>query len=443
MKIRIAYDAMVLVSQYRQSDSKSGIVRETEEIMHELGRMDDLDLTLVCICGESSSAFGSLHFQSYIRNGLRNEEKDYKYADVFSSKLGVRSIYEKFYNFDILSQNFHRLNPSTSIKSISGRVVFKFAREAIKLFGLFDYRPVLECKDFDIYHSTYNKLPSKEVTKTIPRVLTVQDLIPVIAPELVSPNLTKDFQNTLNSIDLKNDWVICISEYTRKQFCEYTGMSIDRTFVTPLAAASHFYPVSDLDRIAIDRQHYGIPKGNYFLSLASYLAPHKNLDRLIRCFFKLISDRPDLDINLVLAGSKRYKPGESMSHPDFPDLNSRVIYTGYIADEDLSSIYSGATAFIFPSLFEGFGLPTLEAMQCGTPVITSNTTSLPEVVGDAGITIDPLDEDALCQAMLNLLTDSNLVRELKQKGFERSKKFSWAKCTVDTVEVYKKILSSY
>lgn len=441
MKVRVAYDTLVLVNDYRQRDQKSGIFRMTEEVVRELSKTDDVDLTLACICAEHSSLSGSLRFSDYIKNGL--SEKNYRFTNLIGSRLGLKNVYDDFYKFQQSSEQFYQLQlPRYSVRSIYSRAGFKLVREAFNLFSSLDYYPLFEYESFDIFHSNYHKLPSKELTKGLPRVLTVHDLIPVLAPELVSPILTNYFEEVLSSIDLQNDWVICVSEYTRQQFCEYTGMALERTFVTPLAAASHFHPVENPAQTAEVRQRYGIPEGNYFLSLATHLAPHKNLDHLIRCFFKLLSEQPDLNINLVLAGSKRFKPGESINHPDFPQFNSRIVYTGYVADEDLSAIYSGATAFIFPSLYEGFGLPTLEAMRCGTPVITSNTTSLPEVVGTAGITIDPQDENALCQAMLNLLTDSNLVQELKQKGFERSQNFSWSKCAADTVEVYKKILSS-
>jgi glycosyltransferase involved in cell wall biosynthesis len=119
--------------------------------------------------------------------------------------------------------------------------------------------------------------------------------------------------------------------------------------------------------------------------------------------------------------------------------SQRIIFTGYVPDEDLSALYSGAKAFIFPSLQEGFGLPILEAMQCGTPVISSNATSLPEVAGEAAILINPYDKDELSQAMLNLLSDENLRNELTQKGLERAKQFSWSKCAQETVEIYQKI----
>jgi glycosyltransferase involved in cell wall biosynthesis len=125
-----------------------------------------------------------------------------------------------------------------------------------------------------------------------------------------------------------------------------------------------------------------------------------------------------------------------------PEFRSRVIFTGYIAEDDLSAVYSGAKAFVYASRYEGFGLPPLEAMQCGIPVITSNTTSLPEVVGDAGIMVDPDDVEALSQAMLDVLTDSALRQELVAKGLRRARSFSWAKCADDTVEIYRKIIDS-
>ena len=114
----------------------------------------------------------------------------------------------------------------------------------------------------------------------------------------------------------------------------------------------------------------------------------------------------------------------------------QLIFTGYVADEDLSALYSGALAFVFPSLYEGFGLPPLEAMQCGTPVIASNTTSLPEIVGEAGLMVDPRDEEDLCQAMLRIAREVGLRSELGRRGVDRAAKFSWEKCAEETVKVY-------
>jgi glycosyltransferase involved in cell wall biosynthesis len=427
--LKVAYDATVLINEAGQSDRKSGIFRETEEIMKELHRRSDIDLTLVKLCNMGHEIFDALGFSTCIKR--EPDWAELKTADILGSRFNLRSWQEKL--FEITFSEEWKQVPKTSPKAVLARAAFKVLRE-IDAYSYFDY------EKFDIFHSTYHKLPPESITHSLPRVLTIQDLIPVISPELVSPSLTTYFNQILDSINKEKDWIICISEYTKQEFCEFTGMSPDRVFITPLAAASHFKPVKDSIQIGGVRQRYGIPEGNYFLSLATFLAPHKNLKHLIHCFFQLLSEQPELDVNLVLAGSKRATLGE-MIEEQYKELSSRVIYTGYVADEDLSALYSGATAFIFPSLYEGFGLPPLEAMSCGTPVITSNKTSLPEVVGDAGIMVDPKDENQLCQAMLNLLKDEALVQDLRLRGFEQSKRFSWSKCTADTVAVYRKVLN--
>jgi glycosyltransferase involved in cell wall biosynthesis len=264
-------------------------------------------------------------------------------------------------------------------------------------------------------------------------VLTVYDLIPVLAPEYVTPAMTSRFEQILGSIDVERDWVTCISEHTKNEFCAYTGMAPERAFVTPLAAAPHFHPVGDAAQIAEVRRRYGLPGGRYFLSLA---APQ----HLIRCFFRLLDEQHLPDTYLVLAGSKAqgWMYDEIFAAAAGSEAHrTRVIFTGYVADEDLAALYSGALAFVFPSLYEGFGLPPLEAMACGTPVITSNVTALPEVVGDAGLTVAPADADALCAALLAVGDDEGLRRRLGRLGVERAACFSWENCAGETVRAYR------
>jgi glycosyltransferase involved in cell wall biosynthesis len=214
-------------------------------------------------------------------------------------------------------------------------------------------------------------------------------------------------------------------------------MAPNRVFVTPLAAADHFRAVSDTDTISAARLKYGIPEGDYFLALGA-LQPRKNFIHLIRCFFRLLCDQPNLSVNLVIIGATAWMYDEIFSAiGPSTHLRRRIVFAGFVADEDLSAVYSGATAFLFPSSYEGFGLPPLEAMQCGTPVIASNTTAIPEVIGDAGLLVDPKDTESLCQAMLELLTNEELRHQLSQKGFMRSRKFSWAKCAEKTVDAYR------
>jgi glycosyltransferase involved in cell wall biosynthesis len=430
MTIRVAYDVTCLLAEAKKSDRKSGVYRVTEEVMKELNKRDNIELSLLKLCA-GHPLFNALEFSCYLKDELYLT--NYKTVEILKSRLNLRGLYDDIYT--IFSSDEFQALPKFLPKAIA-----LGARGIFKLLRKFDAYISFDKTNFDIIHSPYHKLPPEEFTQGIPRLITIHDIIPVIIPEMVAPILISYFQEILNSINYNQDWVVCNSEYTRQEFCEYTGMPLERTFVTPLAAAHHFHPVTDASQIASTRQRYGIPDGNYFLSVGTQLEPRKNLTHLIRCFLRLLSEQSNLDIYLVLVGSKRFQHDESITSL-FPQLSSRVLFTGYVADEDLSAIYSGATAFIYPSLYEGFGLPTLEAMRCGTPVIASNTTSLPEVVGDAGILLDPKDEDALCQAMLDLLCDSQLVQKLRQKGFVRSQNFSWSKCTDDTVEVYKQIVN--
>jgi glycosyltransferase involved in cell wall biosynthesis len=170
---------------------------------------------------------------------------------------------------------------------------------------------------------------------------------------------------------------------------------------SPLAASSRFFaPEHDTERQAAVRAVYGIGGGPYLLSLCT-LEPRKNLPRLVRAFHRLLQENNLPELRLVLVGARGWKNAELFTDLEsWPDFIDRVIISGFVPDADLAAVYSGAQAFLFPSLYEGFGLPALEAMQCKVPVITSNTSSLPENVGEAAITIDPTNEDEIAAAIL-------------------------------------------
>jgi glycosyltransferase involved in cell wall biosynthesis len=173
------------------------------------------------------------------------------------------------------------------------------------------------------------------------------------------------------------------------------------------------------------------------------LEPRKNIHHVIRCFSKTVLGEEIDDLCLVLVGTKGWDYGkvfEELSR--YPALRKRIILTGYVDFEDLAPLYSGALAFVYPSLYEGFGLPPLEAMKCGTPVITSNTSSLPEVVGDAGTMVSPTDEDALCHAMLEIFRDSALRTRMSERSLARADLFSWEKCIEETIRAYRIAIDS-
>ena len=295
---------------------------------------------------------------------------------------------------------------------------------------------------FDVYHSLRQALVPQDRVAARARVVTIHDMIPFLFPDLTEERFVAQHRAIVDSIDRERDWIICNSTCTKADFCGMTAMSPERVFVTPFAAAHEvFHPEDDPLRIASVLGRHGIGSRPYLLSLCT-LEPRKNLARLVRAFFAMVADQRWPEVLLVLVGPTGWKADALFASLDErPGSRARVVLTGYVPDEDLSALYSGARAFVFPSLYEGFGLPALEAMQCGVPVIASRTSSLPEVVGDDALTVDPTDEDALAQAMLELLSDAERARELGRRGLERSKQFSWARTVEETVRAYRVMLA--
>ncbi len=166
------------------------------------------------------------------------------------------------------------------------------------------------------------------------------------------------------------------------------------------------------------------------------------MDAAIRAFTRAVADGGARDLTLVIAGPASAEPGIQSALAEAAQRQARVILAGYVPDEDLATLYGGALAFVYPSLCEGFGLPPLEAMQCGTPVIAGRVASLPEVVGDAGILVDLGDPDALRAAMLRLYRDASLRERLSALSLARASSFSWDRCTRETLAAYRAVTAS-
>ncbi|WP_448265148.1 FkbM family methyltransferase [Nostoc sp. DSM 114159] len=294
----------------------------------------------------------------------------------------------------------------------------------------------LKYQNIDIYQSTHYPLPNNIYFAI--RIVTVCDLIPILFPEYFTDNSQHLVINAIDQID-KNDFVCCISESTKQDICKYQpNLDEKQVFVTYLAADQEkFYPCDDRELIIKTKQKYKIPDQPYLLTLST-LEPRKNIVHVIRSFLTLIKKQHIDDLNLVLIGTKGWQYEEIFAEVDrAKELENRIIITGFLPDEDLAPLYSGALAFMYVSLYEGFGLPPLEAMQCGTPVITSNTSSLPEVVEDAGIMLDPHDTIGLCDAIFKLYCEPEYRENLANKSVEQAKKFTWDKYVKETIKVYK------
>jgi glycosyltransferase involved in cell wall biosynthesis len=231
------------------------------------------------------------------------------------------------------------------------------------------------------------------------------------------------------------DRILADSEATRNDLIHYYRVPEDKIAVVYPGRDETLVPVTDPRRLEEVRARYTLSE-SYFLYVGT-LHPRKNLVRLVQAFARL----PDAmqarlpDLQLVLAGQKGWLCEEIFAEVRRLDVENRVLLTGYVPDEDLPALLSGALAFVFPSLYEGFGLPVLEAMACGTPVICANTSSLPEVAGDAALLVDPLDTSDIAAALARVVIDGNVRHALAGAGFRRVQQFSWRRCAQETLRV--------
>jgi glycosyltransferase involved in cell wall biosynthesis len=226
--------------------------------------------------------------------------------------------------------------------------------------------------------------------------------------------------------------IITISAHSKRDIVHEFGVSADKIVVTPLGASAQFTPLASAVSASV-RRTYGLGDGPIIFTVGT-LEPRKNLVRLLQAFARLRRRFPAL--LLVHAGPKGWHFTNILAETESLGLQQAVRFLGRVPIDDLARLYNTAALFVYPSLYEGFGLPVLEAMACGSPVITSNISSLPEVVGDAGILVDPYSVDEITTAMERMLSDAPLAEQLRQRGLERARMFSWERCAQETLAVY-------
>jgi glycosyltransferase involved in cell wall biosynthesis len=229
--------------------------------------------------------------------------------------------------------------------------------------------------------------------------------------------------------------VIADSEATRQDLIELYHTSPEKITTLYPGVTEALKPIRDSVRLNAVRQKYGLGERPFMLSVST-IQPRKNYQRLVQAFAHI-----DDSFSLVLAGSKGWHYEDIFAEVARQGLAERVHFPGFVADADLPALYSAASLFVYPSLYEGFGLPLLEAMACGTPVVASNQSSLPEVVGQAGRLVDPYDVEALAATMAQILLDPELQQRLSQAGLEQAKKFTWAGMATKLLALYQQILS--
>jgi len=273
----------------------------------------------------------------------------------------------------------------------------------------------------DVFHSSDWTQPPTSAKK----ITTIHDLTIIRCPESQHPQIISVQRSRLSRVEKEINLVLTDSESTKKDILEFLKISPKKIKVNYLAADEIFKPEKNPSKIDKIKQKYKI-KDDYILSVATR-EPRKNLKKTIKAFI----DLKQKNLNLVLVG--KYGWGKDTN------LTKNIIKTGFIPEEELPCLYSGAKVFVYPSLYEGFGLPVLEALSCGCPVVTSNTSSLPEITGDTAILVNPQNTSDISKAIYQILYNKQLSLELEQKGLKQAKKFSWKKTATKTIEAYEEL----
>ncbi len=288
----------------------------------------------------------------------------------------------------------------------------------------------------DLAHVPYWGSP---LFPTVPTLVTVHDLIPLLLPAYRGSPLVRFYTRLVTYSARRADAVLTDSVASQRDIVRHLRIPPERVHAVPLAVDARFHPIEDQAVLAAVRQRHALPE-RYFLYLGGF-DWRKNVSAVLRAFAEFSGRQTaDAPIHLVVAGRMPAR------HTDlFPDpcnlarelgIEEQVVFTSWVADEDKPALYSSALAFVFPSWYEGFGLPPLEAMACGTPVIASDRGSLPEVVGAGGLLIAPDDVTGLADAMTRLASDDALRTALREKALAQAAQFSWRKAAEETRAVY-------
>lgn len=252
------------------------------------------------------------------------------------------------------------------------------------------------------------------------QVLSVMDMSPLDNPERLNPKFAAWYGFLLPKLLRRVRSVLTISEFSRDRILHHVPEIADRVQVTPLAADPRFKQADAAQTDAV-RKKFAIPTPHYLIGLGS-LEPRKNLPRLFEAW-RIAQQRLPDDVSLVIAGGA----GKSIvfANQEFGELPSRTILTGRVEDDDLPALYTGAIASIYVSLYEGFGLPPLESMSCGTPVIASNAGAIPEVVGNSAILVDPLNTESIADGIARMVGDTAMQQKLGELALKRAALFNW------------------
>jgi len=356
----------------------------------------------------------------------------------------IKNLVKWLYTIDSVNQYFCYLDPryKSGLNSFPPRGVIRLDAEVGPPSSLTNrisrilwerfYLPIQLKKDtIDLYHGASGRLPLLKLNTSF--VVTIYDLIPYRIPWNY-PNVLRFKFTLLESIQRVNK-IIAISEHAKMDLVNTFHIPGEKIHVVYGGLEDRFGIMdSDLCKKYL-KNTYGISRE--FILFVGSLEPKKNISRLIEAFSH-IQKQFGRKYFLVLIGSRDLRYEEILKNIRETEMEEEVVLTGYVKDEDLPYFYNAASLFVFPSLYEGFGLPLLEAMACGLPIVASNRSSIPEVVDNAGVLFDPYNVQEMADTMEKVLSDENLRDDLRQKGLNRVKLFTWEKAARETLTVYEK-----
>jgi glycosyltransferase involved in cell wall biosynthesis len=296
------------------------------------------------------------------------------------------------------------------------------------------FRSLVEKSKVDLLHVPSPWAPTPLDT---PLVATVHDVTPLLYPRSLSLLLRMRYKRQLTRTLSEAKRVITVSQISLSALHAYAGVNPGKVRVIHNGVSQRFHPGVGHEEQTAARHHYSLPER--FAFWVGDFRPEKNLPFLIHAWARLLRHIPDPPV-LVLAGALRGEYRKLRKEVEKRGLEGKVLFPGFIRDDDLPAVYSAATLFVFPSLYEGFGLPPLEAMACGTPCVVSNSSSLPEVTGPAALLFNPTSLDGLEECVMRVLTDPELYESLKQEGLRQSALFPWSKAAEETLGVYRSVL---
>jgi len=283
----------------------------------------------------------------------------------------------------------------------------------------------------DLFHGPDFVLPPLQPSTRA--IVTVHDLSFLRYPHCFEPALLNYLNSAVPRATARATWVLADSESTRKDAIELLGVPAEQTSVLYPGVEPRFQPIKNLASLSIVQAKYRLPE-HYILSVGT-VQPRKNYVRLVDAFAQLNVR----DVHLVIVGGKGWLYQELLDRIEELDLQERVHLTGYVEDADLPAIYNLAQVVAQPSLYEGFGIPIVEAMACGIPVVAADNSSLPEAAGEACLLIDALDSEALAEALSRALTDSGLRQTMVKRGLAQARKFTWQRAAETLRATYQQV----